>query len=175
MYDQSCQRGCVQGGPGQYEHFEFCRAVRVHVPCSCCICACASQAQQLMWECGPAKWRTVGVQVEVVAAGLSGKEGAADFLYYPAMPGNCTARPAEKWALQVRLCQALHLGTTKSPVTSSRNAQDAVSRCCAGSRRRLLKLLDLIKSSCLPRCYAQCRLRRCAQRLGGARSASAAP
>lgn len=53
----------------------------------------------------PAVWLYVGVQVEVVAAGLSGREGAADFLYYPAMPGNCTARPAEKWALQVHLCQ----------------------------------------------------------------------
>ncbi|KAK9835230.1 hypothetical protein WJX81_007555 [Elliptochloris bilobata] len=39
-------------------------------------------------------------QVEVVEAGLAAERGAADFLYYPAMPGNSTARSAEKWALQ---------------------------------------------------------------------------
>jgi len=36
------------------------------------------------------------------ALGLAAEQGAADFLYYPAMPGNSTARPAEKWALQAR-------------------------------------------------------------------------
>jgi len=38
------------------------------------------------------------VEVEVVAAGLAARAGAADFLFYPAMPGNSTARPAEKCA-----------------------------------------------------------------------------
>jgi hypothetical protein len=50
------------------------------------------------------------VEVEVVAAGLAARAGAADFLFYPAMPGNSTARPAEKWALQARdraACAAL--------------------------------------------------------------------
>jgi len=48
--------------------------------------------------------------VEVVAAGLAAAPGAAEFLFYPAMPGNSTARPAEKWALQARgraACAAL--------------------------------------------------------------------
>ena len=40
--------------------------------------------------------------MEAVAAGLAAAAGAADFLFYPAMPGNSTARPAEKWALQAR-------------------------------------------------------------------------
>ena len=46
--------------------------------------------------------KCVGAQVEVVATGLGAEGGPAAFLYYPGMPGNSTARPAEKWALQAR-------------------------------------------------------------------------
>ncbi len=46
--------------------------------------------------------KCVNAQVEVVANGLGAERGPAAFLFYPGMPGNSTARPAEKWALQAR-------------------------------------------------------------------------
>lgn len=169
---QGCQRGCgVRGGLTS-------RKMSVLVSIACTYAATAAwpeRCNSFLVPRGCTKLGSVAVQVEVVAAGLSSKEGAADFLYYPAMPGNCTARPAEKWALQVHLFQPLHLGIMQSPVMSSRNARMQCHAAAPGLRVGSCTCLACQLPHQLPRSCAQRRQTRCAQRRGRARSASAAP
>ena len=66
--------------------------------------------------------RPAPLQVTVLQCGLHSRPGLLPLTYYPAMPGNSTARSAEKWAVQ-------------RPAMAAPMGQAAADHCFQGASR----------------------------------------